>query len=115
VAQCFDEAELMERVDNDVAFLAETVGMLTSDGPVLIGQLRSALASGDAAGVGRAAHAIKGMVSNFCSPQTQSCALEVERMGKGGDLAGAPPAVEALDQRLRALTDELEGFIRARG
>ena len=33
VAQSFDEAELLERVDNDVAFLAETVQMLDDRRP----------------------------------------------------------------------------------
>jgi hypothetical protein len=54
------------------------------------------------------------MISNFCAPDTQQSALELERMGRGGDLAAAPAAVEQLQGRLRALTAELLEFVRAR-
>lgn len=113
MAQTFDEAELLERVDNDREFLAETVEMLVSDGPALLAQIRAGVAAGDAAAVGKHAHTLKGMISNFCAPDAQACALEVERIGKGGDLGAAPAAVETLETRVRALTDELTAFARS--
>ena len=36
MSQAFDERELLERVDNDWEFLAETVQMLADDGPALM-------------------------------------------------------------------------------
>ena len=68
MSQVFDEQELLERIDGDWDFLGETVQMLASDGPELIRQLRDAVASGNAPEVGRLAHSLKGMISNFCSP-----------------------------------------------
>jgi hypothetical protein len=59
-------------------------------------------------------HAIKGMISNFCSPATQASALEVEAIGKGGDLAGLTPAVEVLEDRLEALIAGLTQFLATR-
>jgi HPt (histidine-containing phosphotransfer) domain-containing protein len=114
VAQAFDEGELLERVDHDLGFLAETVEMLTSDGPALLGEVRASLAAGDAAGVGRHAHALKGMISNFCAADAQAAALEVERMGKSGDLSAAAVAVERLSGLLTALTESLRRFVKAR-
>jgi protein-histidine pros-kinase len=114
MARLFDESELLGRVDNDVSFLAETVEMLASDGRALMGEVDKALAAGDAAAVGRAAHALKGMISNFCSPSTQQRAFEVERLGKGGDLASAPAATRALEKDLEALIAELQQFVQAR-
>lgn len=114
MAQTFDEAELLERVDNDLEFLAETVEMLTDDGPALLGKVIDGIASGDAAGVARDAHALKGMISNFCAPETQAAALEIERMGKSGDLATAPSALAELRLRMDALVVELNAFIKAR-
>ena len=113
MAQTFDEAELMARVDHDRQFLAETVEMLTSDAPKLVEELRRALAGGDAPAVGRLAHSLKGMVSNFCAPQAQASALELERLGKGGDLSLAEPALSSLEQHVGALTSELRNFIGA--
>src|SRR5438128_2052533 len=98
--QLFDETELLARVDNDVAFLAETVEMLQTDGRALLADVHRAIAAGDAASVGRAAHALKGMVSNFCAPAAQESALQVERLGKSGDLASAAAAASALGANL---------------
>lgn len=114
MAQLFDESELMERVDNDLEFLADTVQMLETDGRALMLELKTAVASGDAPAVGRTAHALKGMVSNFCSPAVQTLALEVEKAGKAGDEAGAAAASEKLEPGLEALVVELAAFVRSR-
>ncbi|MGH7131584.1 MAG: Hpt domain-containing protein [Phycisphaerales bacterium] len=113
MAQTFDQAELMERVDNDAAFLAETVEMLVSDGPTLMAQVRAAISAGDAASLGRSAHSLKGMISNFCAPTAQAAALELEKLGKAGNLSPAPAAADIAQQHLQALTDELVAFVKA--
>jgi two-component system, sensor histidine kinase and response regulator len=112
MASTFDENALLDNVGGDIEFLAETVGMLQSDGPTLLQQIRDALAAGDAATVGKAAHTLKGMVSNFCAPQAQAAALEVEKMGKAGDLSAAPTAVTTLATLVDGLTAELVAFIK---
>jgi HPt (histidine-containing phosphotransfer) domain-containing protein len=114
VAATFDEVELLARVDNDLGFLAETVDMLVADAPSLLEQARSAMLRGDGAGVGRHAHALKGMISNFCAPAAQDAALTLEKLGKAGDLAGAPPALESLRERIDALTRELVAYVRTK-
>ena len=114
MATTFNEHELLERVDNDVGFLAETVEMIAADGPGLMEQLRAALTAGDAAGVTRHAHAIKGMISNFCAPEAQAAALAVEKLGKAGDAAGAAGPAEELGAKLAALTAELQALVRAK-
>jgi HPt (histidine-containing phosphotransfer) domain-containing protein len=107
----FDEDELLERVDNDWEFLGETVHMLSADAPRLITEIRRATESGDAPAVARAAHALKGMISNFCSPATQASALELEQIGKAGDLAPAADALAALEVQVWALIAELNEFV----
>ena len=114
MAQLFDEAELMEQVDNDVAFLADTVQMLETDGRALMVELRTAVASGDAPAIGRTAHTLKGMISNFCSPAVQTLALDVEKAGKAGDGAGAAAASAKLEPGLETLIVELVAFVRAK-
>jgi HPt (histidine-containing phosphotransfer) domain-containing protein len=114
MAATFDEVELMSRVDNDVAFLAETVDMIVADGPALLEQVRSAAAAGDAPVFARHAHSLKGMISNFCAPHAYACAFELEKLGKGGDLSGAGPVIERMNEQLSALTAELLGFVKAR-
>lgn len=110
----FDERELLERVDDDREFLGETVRMLADDGPALLREIRRAVEAADAPAVGRAAHALKGMVSNFCAPAALAGALRVEQIGKSGDLAPAPHALEALEAELGALVAELNDFLATR-
>lgn len=114
MARTFDENELLERVDNDVAFLAETIDMIVADGPALLEQVRAAHAAGDAVAVGRHAHALKGMISNFCAPAAHACAHDIEKLGKQGDLAPVPAAIERAHRELTDLTAELVGFVKAR-
>jgi len=114
MATTFDDSELLDRVGNDIAFLGDTVQMLADDGRILMDEVRRAVAAGDAPALVRSAHALKGMISNFCAPDTQQSAFELERMGRSGDLAAAPPAAEQLQGRLQALTAELLEFVRAR-
>lgn len=110
----FDAQELLDRVDHDWDFLADTVQMLETDGRALMEEIRRSAASADAVSLGRAGHAIKGMISNFCSPGAQTSALEVERIGKSCDLSGAPVAVEALNARLEELIAGLTDFLATR-
>ena len=107
----FDEQELLDRVDNDREFLGETVQMLSADGPALLRGIRLATQQGDAPAVARDAHALKGMLSNFCSPAAHAGAAELERMGKAGDLAPAPNALDKLEADLDALIADLTDFL----
>ena len=114
MSQAFDERELLERVDNDTEFLAETVQMLADDGPALMRDVRKFLVAGDAQGVARAAHALKGMISNFCAAAAQGSAQDVEKHAKANALPDAGEAAEALDARLQELIAELKDFVAAR-
>src|SRR3954466_6619918 len=104
----FDRAELLDRVGNDMAFLSETIDMLVADGRSLMADIQKAVQAGDAAGVGRSAHALKGMISNFCAPGPQEAALAVEKLGKSGDLSGAPEALKRVGEQLEVLIAELQ-------
>jgi HPt (histidine-containing phosphotransfer) domain-containing protein len=110
----FDEKELLERVDNDWDFLRDTVQMLADDGPALMAEIRCAAMSGDAAAVGRAAHTLKGMISNFCAPDAHERALAVEQIGRSGDFAPAGAAMERLEKSLDSLIADLTDFLSTR-
>jgi HPt (histidine-containing phosphotransfer) domain-containing protein len=114
MSQLFDEAELLDRVDQDWEFLGETVDMLAADAPALVQEIRRAMDAGDATAVGRAAHTLKGMVANFCAAAPHAAAFELERMGKAGDLSGAVTAMDTLESQLLTLTEQLQALV-ARG
>ena len=113
--RAFDGAELLERVDNDWEFLGDTVQMLATDGPALLEGIRRSADAGDASSVGRSAHTLKGMISNFCAPEAQAGALAVEQIGKSGDLSSLPPALGLLQTQLQGLIADLNEFLATRG
>src|SRR5712691_8641718 len=67
-ADGLDRATLMERLEGDAGLLAEMVGLFLQDYPRLLAAMREAAARGDAKSLERAAHTLKGAVSNFAAP-----------------------------------------------
>jgi len=82
----WDRAGMLERMMGDEA-LAETIieGFLT-DIPRQIEALRGYLEAGDAAGVERQAHTIKGAAGSIGGEVLRALAFELEQAGKAGDL-----------------------------
>ena len=114
MTRAFDGAELLERVDNDWEFLGDTVQMLAADGPALLEQIRQSAGVADAPAIGKAAHTLKGMISNFCASDAQAGALAVEQIGKSGDLSSLPPALQSLETQVRSLIADLNDFLATR-
>ncbi len=112
MSDLFDQAALLDRVDHDMEFLAETIEMLEEDGPDLLGQIREAIASRDAEALGVAAHTYKGMVANFCAESTVAAALRLETLGKSGNLADAPEALAALEGLAQKLAPALRALLQ---
>ncbi len=110
----FDETALMDRVDGDVEFLGETIAMLDEDLPGLLEQIRAAVAAGDAAALVKPAHALKGMLANFCAEPAQGAARELESMGREERLAGADAAVVRMEDETGRLMESLNAFMRTK-
>ena len=105
-----DKAELLERVDQDLEFLAETVEMFDEDAPELLSEIRDAVNRQDAAALAGTAHTFKGMASNFCAQAVVDAALALEIMGQSSNLSGAPEAISLLEteaERLKSALAEL--------
>jgi len=113
MSEIFDRNELMERVDGDIEFLQETIAMLDEDCPTLFAQIRAAAASGDAEQLAAAAHALKGMLANFCAEPAEAAARELEMMGRNGQLTGVEVATEQMQLELDRLQKALHEFLRS--
>ena len=111
MSDALDKADLMDRVDGDMEFLAETVEMFKEDGPELIEQMRLAVGDGNAESLASAAHTFKGMVANFSAQPTIDAALRLETMGKSGNLADAGEALNSLEKEALRLTSALEDVL----
>jgi two-component system, sensor histidine kinase and response regulator len=100
----------LERVAGDRDLLAELVRIYLRECPGWLGEMRRALAAGDAIVFKRMAHNLKSCLGNFGARAAFERALRVEAMGREGNLAGADEACRALEQSLERLRPALAAF-----
>jgi HPt (histidine-containing phosphotransfer) domain-containing protein len=87
-----DYAVALERLGGDEELLQEVAQLFLDEYPSLMSEIRQATMSANAQRLERAAHSLKGSVSNFGADSAVEAALALEKIGRGGDLTGAPTA-----------------------
>lgn len=107
----FDKQELLEELDGDREFLVESLEMLDDDAPALLDQIRDALDKGDAAAVGVGAHTLKSMVGNFCAQPAFDAALQLEALGRSGELDKCGESLQSLESEVGRLQRALHEFL----
>jgi len=104
----FDRVWMLAELDGDEELLAELIETMRDEAPKLLHEVRVAVEAGDAALLGRAAHTLKGAVSNFGARAAADAALCLERRGRSGDLADVAPALASLEIEMAALIEALD-------
>jgi len=110
VDQSVNVQELLERVDGDRGFVAELAEVFREDYPRQMNAAREGAAAGDAEKVRRAAHALKGALSNLAAPRACEFALALETMGRSGDLSGAALTLTQLEDELPRVEKKLQSI-----
>ena len=88
-----DCAVALERLGGDEELLREVAGLFLDEYPMLMDEIRSAAQARDADALQRAAHSMKGSVSNFGADGVYQAAFALEKKGRSGDLE---PCIERL-------------------
>jgi PAS domain S-box-containing protein len=101
--EILDEATLWSRFEGEPELLRDVVRLFLDDYPKLFNGIRGAAERGDAQGMGREAHKLKGSVANFAAPAAFDAALRLEMMGRAGHLEQGAEAIEQLESALEAL------------
>ena len=107
----FDLAAFDRQTGGDVSLRSEIVQMFLEDCPGRVAEIRAAIADGDATKLVAAAHALKGSAAYMSAPVVRGHAGELERMGRDGQLGGAPAVFAALDAAVAELLPELQKLI----
>ena len=108
-----DWAGLLDSWDDDREFAEE---LLTTFIQQLTRQrldLANAVISADPKEITTAAHSLKGSLLAIIAKPAGDLALELETMGRRGDIGGAPEVWQQLDAQLTRLATEIEGIIHA--
>lgn len=92
-----DVQAAMQHLGCDVTLLREIAALFLADYPQRLAELRAALACRDPRALERAAHSLKGSLSNFVAADAVSAAIRVEHIARSGDLTAAREACTALE------------------
>ena len=95
-----DKSELLERLGGDTDLLQEVAALFLEDCPKLMSNIQGAIRARDAFGLERAAHALKGSVSNFGPTSAYDAAYSLEKLGRAGELDGALTACLTLEEEI---------------
>ncbi len=103
----FNEADYLRRNLDDRILAKDVLNIFVRSTPGYLDILRENLAEGDAIGVRKQAHAVKGACSTVGAEQMWETALRLEQAGKLGNLASASALAEQLQIDYKRLEDEL--------
>lgn len=110
--QVFNVSEALKMIDGDMDLFQEIVVIFLEDYPNQLKKIRDGIARAEATTVERAAHNLKGSVSNFGAWLAFEAAYRLEHMGKEGRLGQAKGALSELEKELKQLEDLLKEALR---
>jgi PAS domain S-box-containing protein len=105
----YDPAGSLARVGGDPGLFKTVVRVFLDAREGLLTGVRKAVEARDADALFRAAHSLKGTVSNFNAERATRAARDLEKSGRGGDLSGVEQQLQALE----AAVGELERALSA--
>jgi two-component system sensor histidine kinase/response regulator len=106
--RALDRELALSRVGGDLELLQEIAMLFLSDSERMLREVDKAVSARDAKALDRAAHTVKGCVSNFGAQGLYDASLTLERMGRSGDLSN----MELAHQTLRVEMAQLEADLR---
>jgi PAS domain S-box-containing protein len=108
--KAFNNSKAMARVQGDSALLREMAELFLKNSPKLLEEIRQALGQGNRQALERAAHTLKGSVSNFAAHAALEAAKRLEHIARQGDLDDSAQALQSLEQELERLRPALESM-----
>ncbi len=96
-------AGIRELDDGEGAILAEVIGIFFDETPRHLDGLRNAVNARDAAELARVAHAFKSASGNVGAAIVVKLCRELERVGRSGELADAPPLLREIEQQIEVV------------
>jgi HPt (histidine-containing phosphotransfer) domain-containing protein len=105
----FDLAHLLLRLLGDHDLLDRIVEAFLSDMPRQIQKLKDLLSAGDAPGLERQAHSIKGAAANLGGGRLEKVARQMEQAANAGDLRTVQALMAELETHYSRLSETIAG------
>jgi len=113
-AKPYDEAEFLERVEDDRELGDELIRLFLDNCPKALADLQETLAQGDLDTLARLAHGVKGSIGVFGARACFEAALALEAAARAGDLSAARQAWVRLRLEVQRLSAALEETVGGR-
>jgi HPt (histidine-containing phosphotransfer) domain-containing protein len=101
----------LEGLGNDTTLARRLIDLFVQDSARLVGDIGRAIASRDANRLRRAAHTLKGSVSNFPAGAASETAARMEAIGMDGDFDAAEETFPALEKEIDRLRNVLPTLV----
>jgi HPt (histidine-containing phosphotransfer) domain-containing protein len=108
-----DLAQLFEALGRDRRIFRELIELFLEHAPPILAQLQAAVAAGDDARVGWAAHRLRGSVAQFSAGEASEALRGLERMARSGDLREARAELQRTESAMIMLIRAMRPY-RAR-
>lgn len=95
-----NNAVALERLGGDEELLREVAQLFLEEYPALVDEVRAAVAAGDADALQRAAHSLKGSVSNFGADAAYDAAFALEMTGRSREMSQARSRLVVLEEAM---------------
>ena len=106
--------EVLARLGGDEELLGEIVQVYFEDYPGLLSQMQEAINESNSERLMRAAHDLKGLLSNFSSASATSAVQALEHAGRHDELAAAPQQLRTLQHELTLLNEKVRSWMNSR-
>jgi PAS domain S-box-containing protein len=107
VEPAFDMEDVLARVQGDRSLLIELAEILRAEIPGALAEIRHCVATGDSAGLERAAHGFRGACGNFGAGGAVRAAHALELMGRRGSNEDVDARIADLERETRGLQEAL--------
>jgi two-component system sensor histidine kinase/response regulator len=105
-----DTTKILERIGGDRELLRELAALFVGDCPRMLSDIQDAVRDGNAEALQKAAHALKGSVSNFGAEAAVQVAFRLEMMGRNQDMTDATQALKELEQEIGRVREGLSAL-----
>jgi two-component system sensor histidine kinase/response regulator len=107
----WDREAALRRIGHDEELLRDLCNIFLEESPKQMQKLQEAIAAGDAEGVMRAAHSLKGELSYLGAGRAAQIARQLEDMGRNRHLTECAELCANLEQALARLHLDLKGRV----
>ncbi len=107
--RAFDQQKMRDRLGGDEKLIAEVLRLFGEESSTMIADVSSAVSSGEASRLERAAHAFRGALVSVSAEPAAEVAGELERLGHNGTLEDAETQLSRLAREIELLNVELGG------